>query len=323
MLGQSIPTEPLRGAFDQGGRRCDAARMPETAKPAGESTNPPPGVRGCVFCGIAYGREPALFFQPEGAMFVDSRRGDSSVPWAAETPDVFVFENQYLFFDLTSLVIPRGHGPTQGQRFYSQQVELWRDVGSVGRVAREHAVRALELMAERRPDRAPQGFRIFCNFGAYGEQSQPHAHLQVHADRNLDISRFAPTGEPWPAAVQRLGGQPAAETESTLFYDALPVLEAGRNELWKVTVSMGLSASRRSLPPLALLAVPRSPISQWALWENVGQLGADAVALAERESLHGFRLLSNFPGPERAEDWGAAHILLLGGAPLGLYADYY
>ncbi len=256
-------------------------------------------------------------------MFTDSRRGEPALPWSSAAPDVLVFENQFLFFDLTSLVIPREHRPTEGRRFYSQQVDLWRDLGAVGRTARDHALRALELMAEQRPDRAPQGFRVFCNFGAYGEQSQPHAHLQVHAAQELDVSRFAPTGEPWPAAVQRAGGRLVAETESTLFYDALPVLRAGRGAMWKVTVSVGFSAPQRSLPPLALLAVPRSQVSQRQLWEDVGQLGADVVELGERESPGGFRLLANFPGQERGAEWGAAHVLLVGGGYLGLYADYY
>ena len=47
--------------------------------------------------------------------------------------------------------------------------------------------------SQRRP--RPAGFRVFCNFGSMGEQSQPHAHLQVHAARELDASRWAPTGE--------------------------------------------------------------------------------------------------------------------------------
>ena len=282
-----------------------------------------PSVRGCVFCGIASGAEPALFFQSEGDMFVDSRRDDPALPWRDDQPDVFVFENQFLFFDLTSLVIPRGHGPTRGRRFYSQQAEMWHDLGEVGRTAREHAVHVVDLMTERDASRAPEGFRVFCNFGAFGEQSQSHAHLQVHAGRELDVSRFAPTGEPWLQAVQRAGGRIVAETESTIFYDAAPVLEAGRGAMWKVTVNVGFSAPHRSLPPLALLATPRSAVSQWDLWANVGALGADAVELAERESPGGFRLLSNFPGQERDEGWGAGHLLVLGGDYLGLYADYY
>ena len=283
----------------------------------------PLSVRGCVFCGIADGREPALFFRNEGGMFVDSQRDAPSIAWSDEVPDVFVFENQFLFFDLTSLVIPRDHAPTHGRRFYSQQIDLWRDLGEVGRTARDHAVRTLGLMQERHPDRAAQSFRVFCNFGAYGEQSQSHAHLQVHAGPELDVSRFAPTGEPWLPAVERAGGRVVAETESTIFYDALPVFEAGRNQMWKVTVNVGFSAAHRSLPPLALLAVPRSGVSQWELWQDVGQLGADAVELGERESPGGFRLMANFPGQQRAEAWGPAHVLLIGGDYLGLYADYY
>lgn len=295
-------------------------------------------VRSCVFCGIADGRESALFFhdgqrdgqrngeQGGGAMFVDSPRGEPSVPWSAATPEVFIFENQFLFYDLTSLVIPKAHSPTVGPRFYMQQSELWGDLGAVGRAARDHGARTLELMSERDArngtERAPQGFRIFCNFGSWGEQTQPHAHLQVHAGRELDVSRFAPTGEPWPEAVQRFGG-PVEETESTLFYDAGPVLEAGRSEIWKVTISMGFSGARRVLPPFARLAVPRSGASQWALWEGLGAMGAEIVELAERESPQGFRLMANFPGQEREGEWGGGHVLIVGGHHIGLYADYF
>ena len=280
------------------------------------------GVRGCVFCRIASGPGYALFFQDAGPLFVESREGDEALPWSAETPDVFVFENQFLFFDLTSLVIPARHTPTTGRRYYDQQSELWRDLGAAGRTARDHGLRALELMRERNAERAPEGFRVFCNFGAFGEQTQPHAHLQVHAGKELDVSRFAPTGEPWPEAVRKLGG-PVAETESTLFYDARGVLEAGRSEIWKVTIRMGFSGAQRTLPPFALLAVPRSGVSQWELWEDMGQMGADIVELAERESPGGFRLMANFPGREREAGWGAGHVLVVGGHYLGLYADYF
>ncbi len=284
------------------------------------------GLRNCVFCGIADGRESALFFQRDGEMFVDSRRGEDAVPWSDATPDVFVFENQFLFYDLTSLVIPGWHSERVGPRYYLQQTELWRDLGAAGRTARDHGQRTLELMAERdaknNTERAPQGFRIFCNFGSWGEQTQPHAHLQVHAGKELDISRYAPTGEPWVDAARRVGG-PIAETESTLFYNALPVLEAGRSEIWKVTLRMGFSGPHRQLPPLALLAVPRSGASQWQLWGEMGAMGADIVELAERESPGGFRLMANFPGQQRDEQWGPGHVLIVGGHHLGLYADYF
>ena len=293
------------------------------------------GLRGCVFCGIADGRESALFFhngehtgEPadrRGAvsrMFVDSRRGEPSVAWSAATPDVYVFENQFLFYDLTSLVIPGWHSAEGGKRFYGQQSALWRDLGAAGRTARDHGLRSLELMQERNAERAPQGFRVFCNFGAWGEQTQPHAHLQVHAGRELDPSRLAPTSEPWPEAARRFGG-PIAETESTLFYDAAPVLEAGRSEIWKVTLSMGFSAARRELPPFARLAVPRSGASQWALWNEMGAMGAEIVSLAEQETPQGFRLMANFPGQERENAWGEGHVLIVGGHHIGLYADYF
>ena len=276
-----------------------------------------------MFCGIVDGREAALFFARGEEGFVDSRRGEPSRAWSAEDPDVFVFENQFLFFDLTSLVIPRAHAAPDGRRFHAPQMDLWSDLGAHGRVAREHAEQYIGRLQRLNEERAPQGFRVFCNFGPWGEQSQPHAHLQVHAGRELDASRFAPTGEPWAAAVRSAGCAVVHETESAVFYDAAPVLEAGREALWQVTVSVGFAAPFRQIPPLAVLAVPRGERTQAELWEDVGAVGADAVAFAEERSAHGYRLVANFPGAERAEGWGEAHILVVGGAALGLYADYF
>ena len=279
--------------------------------------------RGCVFCGIADGRESALFFARDEDGFVDSRRGEPSRAWSADDPDVFVFENQFLFFDLTSLVIPRGHPPADGRGFHAPQMDLWGDLGAHGRVAREHAEQYIGRLQRLNAERAPEGFRVFCNFGPWGEQSQPHAHLQVHAGRELDVSRFAPTGRPWVAAAREAGCAVVHETESAVFYDVGPVLEAGREALWQVTVSVGFSAPFRQIPPLAALAVPRGERTQAELWDDVGAVGADAVAFAEERSAHGYRLMSNFPGAQRDEGWGPAHILVVGGAALGLYADYF
>ena len=278
--------------------------------------------RFCVFCGIADGSESALFFRDGERRFTDSRRGDPSAPWSESRPDVFVFENQFLFFDLTSLVIPGWHLET-ATPFHGQQYELWTDLGEVGTTARDHGQQAVAWFRDRNAERAPSGFRVFCNFGSMGEQSQPHAHLQVHAARELDRSRFAPTGEPWLDAVSRNGHSIVHETESTIFYDALPVLEAGRSSLWQVTVSVGFSSPNRALPKMALLAVPRSGVSQFALWEDVGQVGADVVKYGQEASPGGFRVMSNFPGQQSDEEYGPAHVLLVGGSHLGLYADYF
>ncbi len=278
--------------------------------------------RHCVFCGIAEGSESALFFRDGQRSFTDSRRGDPSAPWSESRPDVFVFENQYLFFDLTSLVIPLQHSESVTP-FYSQQTELWNDLGDIGATARDHGLQTVAWLQDRLAERAPSGFRVFCNFGSMGEQSQPHAHLQVHAAKELDASRWSPTGEPWLEAVTNNRSTIVHETESTIFYDALPTLEAGRSKLWQVTVSVGFSAPHRALPKLATLAAPREAISQEALWGDVGQLGADVVEYASARSPGGFRLMSNFPGQQADEDSGPAHVLIVGGSHLGLYADYF
>ena len=278
--------------------------------------------RFCVFCGIAEGTESALFFRDGERRFIDSRRGDPSVPWCDSRPDVFVFENQFLFFDLTSLVIPGWHSECVTP-FHCQQYELWTDLGEVGATARDHGEQAVAWLQDRNPERAPSGFRVFCNFGAMGEQSQPHAHLQVHAAKELDRSRWAPTGVPWLEAVTGNGCSVVHETDSTVFYDALPTLEVGRSNLWQVTVSVGFSSPHRSLPRMALLAVPREPASQWALWQDVGQVGADVAAYGQEASPGGFRVMSNFPGQQADEEYGPGHVLLIGGSHLGLYADYF
>ena len=278
--------------------------------------------RFCVFCGIADGAESALFFRDGERKFIDSRRGDPSTPWSDERSEVFVFENQFLFFDLTSLVIPASHSEAN-LPFHAQQAELWRDLGNVGATARDHGMQWLDWWRDLRPERTAQGFRVFCNFGSMGEQSQPHAHLQVHAAPELDRSRWAPTGEPWLEAVQSRGGEIVHETEHTIFYDALPTLGAGQSNLWQVTVSVGVSAPHRQLPKLAALAVPRDSQSQHAMWDDVGPLGADIVDFANERSPGGFRLLSNFPGQQSDEEYGPAHVLVVGGSHLGLYADYF
>ncbi len=295
----------------------DASDLPNASNAAERG-----GSSFCVFCGIAEGAESALFFRDGERRFTDSRRGEPSAAWSEARPDVYVFENQFLFFDLTSLVIPAWHSE-RAVPFYGQQHELWRDLGEVGATARDHGEQGVAWLGDRDAERAPSGFRVFCNFGGMGEQSQPHAHLQVHAARELDRSRFAPTGEPWLEAVIASGGEVAHETESTLFYNALPVLEAGRSNLWQVTLSVGAMSAQRTLPRLALLAVPRSGVSQRALWGDVGQVGADAVEYGVGASPGGFRLLSNFPGQQSDEDYGPGHVLLLGGSHLGLYADYF
>ncbi len=278
--------------------------------------------RHCVFCGIADGRESALFFRDGERRFTDSRRGDPAAAWSDERPEIFVFENQFLFFDLTSLVIPFEHSESVIP-FYSQQSELWSDLGEIGATARDHGKQAIDWFRDRNADRAPSGFRVFCNFGSMGEQSQPHAHLQVHAAQELDSSRWAPTGEPWLEAVTKNGSEIVHETESTIFYDALPTLESGRSNLWQVTVSVGFSSPHRSLPKMALLAAPRETVSQETLWGDVGQLGADVVAYGAEASPGGFRVMSNFPGQQAEEEFGEAHVLLVGGSHLGLYADYF
>ena len=93
----------------------------------------------CVFCEIVAGREPATIFY--------------------EDEDVVVFENVLGWSRVMLLVVPRDH---------RSQTDLWRDLGTAGRIA-----------VEQGQERAPEGFRILSNFGPWGMQSQPHGHLHV------------------------------------------------------------------------------------------------------------------------------------------------
>lgn len=203
-------------------------------------------------------------------------------------------------------------------------MDAWSNLGALGRVARDHAIQNIDRLQDLFAENAPQGFRIICNFTPPAGQSQSHAHLHIHAHQNLDASRFAPTRQPWLDAVDAVNAPVVFETQNTRFYDITAVLEAGQERIQRILSQSDISVDiLQAIPPLALLATPCVAKTQYDFWEDVGAVGADTVAYAQaRSNDYGFRLVSNFPGQQRADGWGQAHILVIGGAPINWYSDY-
>lgn len=249
-------------------------------------------------------------------------------PWShEEAPHLFIFNNQVSFYALSSLMVPHKHQVLE-HSFQDEQVDLWNNLGEYGRFAYDHAIQEIDELKIWSPESAPQGFRLICNFAPPASQSQPHAHLQIHADQALDQSRFAPTGEPWVHAAVATNSPIVHETQNTLFYDVWFVLEKGHEQIQQTLASVGIyNLPFQRTPQLAALAVPRKKQTQHELWNNSDDLsviGADIVAYANAQSKElGFRLIANFPGEQRRTGgWGPAHILIIGDAGLNLYADY-
>ena len=102
----------------------------------------------CVFCEIIAGREPAEVWH--------------------EDDDLIVFVNHLRWLPVQLLIIPKEH-KTQ-ERFWKEDME-----------------RASALAVELGKEHAPGGFRVLSNFGADGEQSQPHGHLHLLGGRPLGL----------------------------------------------------------------------------------------------------------------------------------------
>lgn len=248
------------------------------------------------------------------------RTYDKVLAWS-EQDGVKIIDNQVPFFPISTLVMPVEHPPYEGY-FSSAQMKLWSDLKNIGRAARDHAVQEIDKLQAFVPERAPQGFRIICNFEPGGGQSQTHAHLQVHAGRMIDKSRFAPNGEPWVDAA--VGTPVIFKTRNTRIHDVRTVFEQGQERIERILAQAGVATPKlESIPPLTILAIPQETQTQHDLWENVGAVGADATEYAHAHSNgYGFRTIANFPGQQRAQGWGPAHILIVGGTPLSLYKDY-
>ena len=106
-----------------------------------------PVVPYCTFCHIIARKEPATVRYEDG--------------------DVIVFDNLLRWVPVMLLVAPKRH---------VSQEELWREMGSLGRVAVEMG----KLYC-------PQGFRILSNFGHDAMQSQLHGHLHVLGGTHLGL----------------------------------------------------------------------------------------------------------------------------------------
>ena len=257
-----------------------------------------------------------------GGNMSDKSAQDTVLAWN-EQDGVKILDNQVPFFPISTLVMPLEHPPYNGY-FSSAQMELWSNLANQGRAARDHAIREIDNLQQVMPEQAPQGFRIICNFEPGGGQSQTHAHLQVHAGRMLDKSRFAPNGEPWVDAAINACAPVIFETQNTRIYDVRTVFEQGHERLKRAFAQAGVDMPKlESMPPLTILAVPQTMQTQYDLWEHVGTVGADATEYAHaRSNGYGFRVIANFPGQQRAQGWGSAHILIVGGTPLSLSKDY-
>ena len=275
----------------------------------------------CPFCRLIVGNGDAVFFTRDARVVLNGAQGKFSHAWSDKDPNVFVMENQYMFCDTTSLVIPGWHYTQDHEPIHTDQMRMWRNMQAIGRAARDHGHQQVRLMQEQFGERAPRGFRIFCNFGRNAEQTQSHAHLHVHATQALDASRYLPTGEPYVHAARRINNI-VEQTECTLFYDILPAFEQAQAEMFDIGLRSKIRAKNNPLPRVMLLAVPREDPeqSQWDLWEDVGQVGQDATEFMEYISgKDDFRVMANFTGQQ---NYGPAHLLLVSG-PLTMYGDYY
>lgn len=131
----------------------------------------------------------------------------------------------------------------------------------------------------------PNGFRLVSNFGWDALQSQPHAHVHVLGGGSME-------------AVGPLG----RASRTLLERDSLHVSVADRGE-W---------------PPVVMVAERRPPVDQHAVWEDMGEIGAQLVRLGQQHCPSGFRLLSNF-GWDALQTQVSGHVYLLGGDELGHY----
>lgn len=71
--------------------------------------------------------------------------------------------------------------------------------------------------------------------------------------------------------------------------------------------------------PTMLLSVPKRHMTQAELWQDMGEVGAVAIEVAQQHCPNGFRLISNF-GYDGMQSQEHAHVHILGGMFLGEYA---
>jgi len=138
-----------------------------------------------------------------------------------------------------------------------------------------------------------EGYRAISNFGLQAHQSQPHAHIHIVSGTSRQLQ----------SAVQK-SSLDRTKLTSVVEYDV-------------------------DESPFAASIAPSTAMSQRELWGS-GQIletSRQAIAVAERYSPNGFRLMSSFdpsttnnPGQQRrAGGENPASLFLLGGGQLGLY----
>jgi histidine triad (HIT) family protein len=132
----------------------------------------------------------------------------------------------------------------------------------------------------------PHGFRLVSNFGWDALQSQQHAHVHV------------------------LGGDAMHEV-AVVDEDTDPECVVERD-------GFRIVRPRSQWPPLVLVGEPRNEGDQFALWANMGEIGAELVRLGLHHCPYGFRLVSNF-GWDALQARPHGQIYLLGGTELGHY----
>ena len=142
--------------------------------------------------------------------------------------------------------------------------------------------RAAVMMGQQH---CPNGFRLVSNFGAHAMQSQMHAHLHVVDGKYLRRYPKSPTDVHY-------------EEQNVIVY---------RNDVQR--------------EPVTLLATPRLPLTQAALWtsEMIADLSRVAATLGGEHCGAGFRLFSDF-GLDPAPGDDAGHLHIIGGTYLGEYA---
>ena len=173
-------------------------------------------------------------------------------------------------------------------REHRTQTELWENLGSVGRIAVE--------MGRRH---APEGFRLLSNFGALGMQSQSHGHMHILNGTEPDVEVRGGAARSIVDAV-RESQEEVLRTDHAVFFNAYPLF--------------------RVYPLTVLCLRPEGEPTQEEFWSDLGALGADVAHVGWASSQQGFRLLSNFPGPQRLPGGEKGHLHLLGGTFLGHYA---
>ena len=142
------------------------------------------------------------------------------------------------------------------------------------------------LAVEMGREHCPNGFRLVSNFGWEALQSQPHAHVHVLGGNSMEA--VGPLGREMRTLVDRDG----------------------------LRVSVGAPGD---WPPVLMLAEPQPPASDpYALWQDMGEVGAELVRLGQQHCPYGFRLLANF-GWDALQTHPSAHVYLLGGDELGHY----